>query len=375
MIWNRPAPTRKAPKAAVFGVMWDRNDPATRLTRLTPLDDPNRLVTVAVDGEPVPAVGTEGGSSPFDGFMPWAGMEEYNIIGTEPVGSGDDRFSRTENDTVVYIPEFYYAVVDSGGKRCFYIGGGEAKGLEKHPGSGKYVGRYATGTGCVSKSGLAPLTRVTRGAAREESAGKGEGWQQWGYDAWCAVALLYLVEFADWDSQTKVGRGYAVGNRSAVISGKTDGMTYHTGRAAGTDGKTQMQYRHIEGLWGNVSQWVDGVNCNDGALLVCLDPAKYADDTEENYTVAGTMPGESGYIKAMGLSANMPWSFFPEDTAGGADGTYIPDSAATGVGWRALHVGGGCSVGTGGGLWYFNAGQDAATVSSSNGSRLLFATR
>lgn len=65
--------------ANVFGVCWDTSNSSTALTRLTPSTDPYGLVTKSVTTEPVPAVGTGAGSSPFDSFMPWSGMKECNL--------------------------------------------------------------------------------------------------------------------------------------------------------------------------------------------------------------------------------------------------------------------------------------------------------
>lgn len=56
--------------ANVFGVCWDTSNSSTALMRLTPETDPYGLVTKSVTTEPVPAVGTGAGSSPFDSFMP-----------------------------------------------------------------------------------------------------------------------------------------------------------------------------------------------------------------------------------------------------------------------------------------------------------------
>ena len=72
-------------------------------------------------------------------------------------------------------------------------------------------------------------------------------------------------------------------------NGGTDSMTYHTGRAAGTDGQTQVQYRHIENPWGNIWEWIDGANFNARKSYVCTNPANYADDTTTNYTDAVDM--------------------------------------------------------------------------------------
>ena len=72
------------------------------------------------------------------------------------------------------------------------------------------------------------------------------------------------MEFADWNSQNKIAYGRANGQSSAVTSGKTDTMVYHTGTGGSkiSDGAAACQYRSIENLWGNVLQWVDGFNAN-----------------------------------------------------------------------------------------------------------------
>ena len=110
--------------ADVFGVVWDYSNSSTALTRLNRQSDPSGFVTVDVLTEPVAAVGAHLGSSPFDSYAPWSGMDEYNIV-NNAVGPkyGETGFSRTYNDTMVFIPEFYYKVVDdvTNKKRYFYI--------------------------------------------------------------------------------------------------------------------------------------------------------------------------------------------------------------------------------------------------------------
>ena len=50
----------------ILGVSWDYSNPSTALTRLTRATDPNSLVNVSISNEPIPAVGSGAGSSPFD---------------------------------------------------------------------------------------------------------------------------------------------------------------------------------------------------------------------------------------------------------------------------------------------------------------------
>ena len=358
----------------VFGVCWNYGAQSTALTRLTKSNDPNGLVNVNITTNPAPAVGTGAGSSPFDNYLPWSGMEEYNIINNAvSYKKGQSGFSRSSYDTVVFIPEYYFRIVNdtTNKKRYYYIADKAKSGFSKHPGSGKYVGRYNTISGHYSKTGAAPLVNLTRASARSGARGKGSKWSEYDFASWCAVWLLYLVEFSDWDSQSKIGRGYVDSNSSAINSGGTDSMTYHTGRASGTDGKTAVQYRHIENPWGNIFEWIDGVNFSAGAVYVCTTPENYADDTSTNYTNVGTKVQSDGYIKALGMSSNMPWAFFPSEV-GGSETAYIPDYAYYDSGWRVLRVGGYWSSGGDAGLFYFVADYSSSGSRSNVGARLLF---
>lgn len=323
---RRGAPPSSGPD--IFGVVWDYANSSLSLTRLTAASDPNGYVTVDITEEPSPAVSTGAGSSPFDNFMPWAGMEEYNIINSAVAyKQGDAGFSRSDYDTMVYIPEFYYAVLDdaAGSKRYFYVADGDSKGFERHPGSGRYVGKYNTMEGYYSKTGSAPLVGMSRSEVRTGSTAKGVGWYQYDYMSWCAVWLLYLVEFANWGSQGEIGRGICGNKSSADNNGTTDSMNYHTGTIGlGVLRTLGVQYRHIENPWGNVHEWVDGINFNSRVAYICTNTDNYADDISVNYIPASVTVCTSGYIKSLGMSAAYPWSFLPNANGGGMS-SYIPD--------------------------------------------------
>ena len=361
--------------ADVFGVVWDYSNSSTALTRLNRQSDPSGFVTVDVLTEPVAAVGTDFGSSPFDSHAPWSGMEEYNIV-NNAVGPkyGETGFSRTDNDTMVYIPEFYYNVKDdsANSKRYFYISDRKIDGFEKHPGSGRYVGRYNTITGNYSESGAAPYVNMTINTARTGATGKGSKWSLYDYASWCAIQLLYLVEYADWDSQTKIGRGYVDSNSSAISSGKTDTMVYHTGRAAGTDGKTAVQYRHVENAWGNVNDFVDGLNAKGSSVYICTDPSRYASGTADRYIEFTGMPTASAYISGLKYYDDYPWLMLPQTGKGGSS-TYIPDSYGYWTSdWAYMKTGGHYSNGSEAGLFYFDRGGPTSEASSNMGARLQF---
>lgn len=197
------------------------------------------------------------------------------------------------------------------------------------------------------------------------------GFQLYDFAAWCAVGLLYLVEFADWDSQKKMGQGI-VNDADSHKTGETDSMVYHTGRAAGTDGKTAVQYRGIENPWGNVLEFVDGINFKNYAPYICTDPTKYADDITTNYTITGVSLGGNGWTKGLGLSTNFPWAYLPNEV-GGSGSTFIPDYVThSSQGWQVLVVGGYYSDGSYAGLFRFGSNYTSLESNSTIGARLQF---
>ena len=366
--------------AQVFGVQWDTN-PSTAMTRLTRATDPSGYVNVDILTEPVPAVGTGAGSSPFDAFLPWAGMEEYNIEnGVVTAARGDAAFSRTAKDTMVWIPEFYCRAEASGSLRRFYISNLPKIGFIKMPGSGNYMGKYDAGDdgngNYVSRSGLTPKTNITRSEARTGARAKGTGWDQHDYLTYCAYTWLYRVEFADWDCQKMIGPGN-VSSGAVKNTGGTDAMTYHTGKAyddENTDGwgYAQVQYRHVEDPWGNVNQWVDGVNFYNRLLYICMNPEDYADDTSTGYIDTGlSMVSGNSFISDIHHSEDYPWLFLPAAQQGDSS-SYIPDYAYSNAGWRVLRVGGNYYYGEVAGLFYFSASYTSTNADANFGARLLF---
>ena len=362
----------------IFGVSWNYGNSSPALTRLT--TDNDSIVNTDISTSPSPAIGTGSGSSPFDSIYPWSEMEEYNVADNAiTYKQGDSGFSRS-NEVVVKLSKFYYKVVDdsSTSTRKFYISDNETDGFTLHPAFNRagvikdaiYVGKYSTGTGHVSKTGLAPLVNLTRASFRTNAASKGSKWSQWDYASWCAICLLYLVEFANWDSQTMIGKG-VVNTSAAVANGGTDGMAYHTGRSSGTDGSVSVQYRHIENLWGNIYQWVDGINFSSDECYVCTNPAQFADDTASNYTDIGAKGSNNGWISGLSYLSSYPYALLP-GTASGSSSTFIPDYYYRDSGWRVLRVGGNRSSTSNAGLFCFSWRYGSASAPSGISSRLLF---
>lgn len=216
---------------------------------------------------------------------------------------------------MVKIPKFWYRRYRSGNVEYLKIAGKATGGFTLHPafnhgGVAKdhlYVGAYKTSENIKSVSGVEPLGLRDRAAVRSAAKAKGTGWGIIDIAALSAIQMLILVEFANNNVQYVIGRGFCDGNYNTPKrkTGTCDEVSGLTGRPAGTDGMVDVVWRGIEGLWGNVWEWVDGINWNNGTYYVCNDPSKYADNTTTNYTALsfkGATNWSSSYITQEGLT-------------------------------------------------------------------------
>jgi hypothetical protein len=184
------------------------------------------------------------------------------------------------------------------------------------------------------------------------------------------IWMLYLVEYADWNSQAKIG--YGCGNNiSTENTGSTDGMIYHTGtNAANRTTYGHIRYRYIEDLWGNVYDWCEGIYYNGADIYVIKNPSSFSDST--GGTKVGTRPTLSRYITAWAQSAvsGYDWFIYPSAVAG-SDRTYVPDYCYYGASGVVLRVGGSYNQGQIYGLFYLDGDNTNSYASAYIGSRLM----
>ena len=211
----------------------------------------------------------------------------------------------TDGQVMVEIPKFWYKETLIGTVKSWYISLYNLEGYQIHPAFIKdgvevdyrYMGAfeggmelegggmcaeadipvstYASGDIMTSVTGTWAKTNETRAEYREMAVERGTGWRQLDYYLHSAVQLLYLVEYADFNSQTMIGggrtnltgggwtadsyiglTGLSVGDgngTNSVMSGTlydVDGTGYLT---------DYMTYRGIENLFGNVYKMLDGI--------------------------------------------------------------------------------------------------------------------
>lgn len=315
------------------------------------------------------SVGTTAGKSDFDNAMPWKGIVRETL---------------STGDVMVKIPKFYFKRYREGNVEHIKITDKPTSGFAVHPlfkHAGKesefaYIGAYKTSSNNKSVTGASPQVSQTRAQFRTNAKSKGAGWSLIDIAALSAIQMLILVEFADNNVQKVIGRGYCDGNSSSLRTGSCNNVPGLTGRPAGTDGKTDVIWRGIEGLWGNVWEWCDGVNINNGEYYVCNDQSKYADDTATGYTklsFKGTTNWSSSYITEEGLDTGANGHvMLPAAAGNGSESTFMCDACWSSTGWRVFRLGGDWDIGSHCGL-FTAALSNASSISSSNlGSRLLY---
>lgn len=282
--------------------------------------------------DPQPAVAGGTGSSPFDNIMPWSGM----IRSTDP-NAGE----------VVAIPKFYYKWETDGTKATgLKISMRKQPGFNTSPahmdrGDGKgerdiiYVGRYHSCSTNKSTTGQLPKNLITRSNARTAAHSLGSNVWQFDFATRVTIWMLYLVEFADWNSQAKIG--YGCGKNKLENVGASDNMQYHTGtmQTNRTDYGVGVQYRNIEGLWDNVSDWMDGCHFSANGMSVILNPNNFSDVLTG--TVIGTPSGEWSWASTFAVS---DWAIYANSTTGGSSSTGSCDTWRYRSGYPCLTSGG-----------------------------------
>ena len=127
-----------------------------------------------------------------------------------------------------------------------------------------------------------------------------------------------------------------------------------------------VQYRHIEGLWDNVYDWVDGCYYNSNGLNIILNPNNFSDSS------GGTSIGtpSSGYPSALDIKTGLNNQWPLPTAAGGSDSTYVPDYWYFNASNPCLRVGGCYGQGLDHGLFYVDY-STAAVASANFGCRLM----
>lgn len=303
-----------------------------------------------------------------------------------PIYKEMKRVTDDYGNVFVRIPKFYIKKTSTAGKLAIQISKTQIQGsyLPKcfwdfsknkelpHVDVGAYLASLSVdGTKLASKAGVKPLASRSIAQFRTLAMANGVGYQQMDIHVVDMLQCLFYVEFATLDSQS-IHPGYTYGNTESALTGGTDGVAASSG-AMGIEATYQFLYRGIEDLWGNLYQWVDGVNIIDNKAYVCENAANYASDifAPPYYILSYRNSTANGYTRTMGFDANRPYAQFPNVTAGASATTYYADNYYQDVGQRVALFGGSLSNGTNAGVAFWHMAYASSYVNVAIGGRLV----
>ena len=341
------------PIKGVYGAVWEKG----KSTKWIRTDDAADL------SDPSPAVDNGSGSSPFDDIYPWSDMK---------------RVTDQEAGELAKIPKFWFRWQKAGKQLKLQISPTEQENFYICPAyrdknvDEAFIARYKSGNDGRSTTNEIPLTKKTRAEFRNLISALGDGIYQRDMAMQVTIWMLYLVEYADWNSQECIGYGCS-DNKKIKPTGMTDSMLYHTGTTAKTrQTYGYTQYRYIEGLWDNVLEWYDGIRFDGRDIYVFDNPDDF--DDEQGGTYVGKRANDWGIIKNMKPSEveGYEWMIYPSKVDYNLNyGEFVGDGCYYNASGVVLYGGGYCSQDRGHGLFCLYGDAAASDQYASIGSRLL----
>lgn len=216
----------------------------------------------------------------------------------------------------------------------------------------------STGDKLCSIANAKPASGLTQNFTRRNcgilAENRGTGWTQAFAATISATQMLFLIEYASFNTQAKIGNG----NVSKTDDGSTNmseltGATANLGNASGavTNGNNIniVTYRGEENLWGNIWKWIDGLNIYSNGnstnnSVFVADHSFVESKNNDHYKDAGfVLPPNDGYVNAFGYSEEFDWLFLPSEVGNGAStgvpvGDYYWQSTAS-AGYRVARLG------------------------------------
>jgi len=370
----------------------------------------------------------------FDGFNMYGGRRRVNLADNGTVnavfGEGGYTEDGSNGQVMVEQPVFYYKVVplktqpnaDGHGqnlmKARYYVSDQPRAGFKVHPAfkdhNGKtrqkvYVSAYESAifdttegvylkldeqvadfasdklSSIANAKPASGLTQnLTRENARKLANNRGQGWHQHTFATAAMSQLLFIIEYASFNTQEKLGSGRTgVADDGATSQTSNTGATQTLGNKSGSvdvDGYAIPTYRGEENLWGNIFSIVDGFtlegkNKNDGWYAL----GDYRENgIDGSYKPFGfTIAKANGYVKYFGYSEDADFAFVPGATNDGANsalpvGDYLYQNNAL-DGFLVAHLGGYGSSGAYAGVFHWILHSAFSRRDRHLGARLVYA--
>lgn len=311
------------------------------------------------------------------------GTVKYYLHPTDSTKKADGTaaiINGTDGNVMVEIPKFWYKYEHVSGVHKWsisdgnhgpdyevhpaFIRGGVEKDYRYYP---AYEGFNLSGK-LISGSGRTPTVSQTRAQFRILAAANGAGWSQIDWNLLVAVQLLYLTEYADFNSQAMIGRGNDTGSDYTMTTGGSNSIG--NASSLSTNNDTWMSYRGIENWYASMFKFIDGVNVQERKYFINSNPATFADDVfTGDYVDSGiTSVATNGYVSNLVPSKKG----FVASAVAGSSSTYIPDYFSQAAGSLVVLFGGYAGYGLAAGGFCLDANTGASNALGSIGSGVSY---
>ena len=405
----------KLPLSRVFdpayGIEWDPSaDTYTRLGRIAGY----AAGTPTAKGAVVPDDLLPVQAGMFGCVVNDAKEMQYRLSATNHANKEDGNaatLTGADGQVMIRVPRHWWLQEYVGGKHRFWVSPYPVKGY--HEFTGGYIGKYGAtmyddgtsdyvdgdGNGgadiandvLASVSGKKPWSSEDRADFRTLAENRGTGWHLLDNRIYSAVVRLMIIELATLNMQAAISEGNSkfaswVFATCIGATGKSnaDGETSNGQSTAGGNIGDYVSYRGIEDIFGNLYQFLDGVNVKNveadlaSYLWLCNEHANYADDVETNYTKSGELALLDGYGANLIQNINDKGGLYTS-AVGGSSTTKLTDYyyqaysvLAPGyvTDWRVVLVGGLANSGAKVGVFSVYASRDSSFAASAIGARL-----
>jgi hypothetical protein len=245
-----------------------------------------------------------------------------------------------------------------------------------------------TGDKLASVSGVKPIsgwkTSLKLPEARTLAHNRGAGWEVIDFLTASALQLLYLIEYASFNSQAMLGNGVlSVSDDGAtnmgVYTGQTDALGNTSGAATGNthyqtaQAANSVTYRGIEDFFGNLWEWTDGINIKADYKPWIADHDFASDVFAAPYVDSGlTLCATDGYVTDIATDSDNDYGFLASSVQPSGAGAKLCDYYYRATGNRAALRGGYWYDGACGGAFSWFLSLAASLSSRAVGSRLAF---
>ena len=301
----------------------------------------------------------------FDGIMPWAGIKRCTVNnGVVTSYCGDQNFKEdgSMGDVMVEIPKFYYKVIpielepaQNGGQQIveaeWLISNKKSDDFNVHPAFIRngveidyiYVGAYegvlfdTSANSYVEGYNLVPYANEDKlgsvkgyipfngnnfsySTARSLINNNNSKYTTLDFLTISAIQLLYLIEYANFDSQDVIGTGIY---KEEVIQTNpllSTGETFELENSSGYVEEGHVSYRGIENLWGNAWDTVGGLIVDPANQDVYWsDKCDYVLNRNTQHKLSFKMSTTDGFISKVGYDSNNDFCFIPTETQGASN--------------------------------------------------------